>query len=60
MTHNSIITSLTFQDEESVSFPTYLVLLARVVVLHVNPLPTLAGEDFAADVAEDLAAAARR
>ena len=43
-----------------ISFISYLVLLARMVVLHVNPLPTLAGQDFAADVAQDLAAAGRR
>ena len=43
-----------------ISFISYLVLLARMVVLHVNPLPTLAGQDFAADVAQDLAAASRR
>ena len=43
-----------------ISYISYLVLLARMVVLHVNPLPTLAGQDFAADVAQDLAAAAGR
>ena len=40
-------------------YNTYLVLLARVVVLHVDPLPPLVGQDFAANVAEDLAAGRR-